>query len=83
MIEPYAFVRGVTIALGATWTLTALVRVVRFAASWEKQLVPMGLERPWLRRQVTIACLRATVLDPTNLALMLLLLGLWCVPARG
>ena len=83
MIEPYAFVRGVTIALGATWTLIGLVRVVRFAASWEERLVPLGLERSWLRRQVAVASLRATVLDPTNLALMLLLLGLWCVPARG
>ena len=83
MIEPYAFVRGVTLALGLTWTLTGLARVVRFAASWEKRLVPLGLDRPWLRRQVVIACARATVLDPVNLALMLLLAGLWLAPRLG
>ena len=80
MIEPYAFVRGVTLALGLTWTVTGLVRIVRFAASWEARLVPLGLDRPWLRRQVAVACLRATVLDPVNLGLMLLLAALWCAP---
>lgn len=83
MIEPYAFVRGVTIALGSTWTIMGIARVVRFAASWEKRLVPLGLDRPWLRRQVAIACLRATVLDPVNLAVMLLLAGLWWAPRLG
>lgn len=80
MIEPYVFVRGITLALGLTWSLTALLRVVRLAASWEQRLVPIGLDRRWLRRQLAIACLRATVLDPLNLALLLLLAALWTVP---
>jgi len=81
VIEPYVLVRGVTLALGVTWTITGLARAVRFAASWEERLVPLGLERRWLRRQVTVACLRATLLDPVNLALMLFLAGLWSAPS--
>lgn len=80
MIEPYVFVRGVTLALGLTWTVTGLVRLLRFAASWEVRLAPLGLERAWLRRQVAIACVRTTVLDPLNLGLILLLLALWTAP---
>jgi hypothetical protein len=80
VIEPYAFVRGVTIALGATWTVTGLVRLVRFTASWEARLAPLGLERRWMRRQVAVACLRTTVLDPVNLGLMLVLAALWMAP---
>lgn len=80
MIEPHVFVRGVTLALGLTWTATGLVRLVRFAASWEERLAPLGLERAWLRRQVAIACVRTTVLDPLNLGLILFLLALWTAP---
>ncbi len=83
MIEPYAFVRGVTLVLGLTWTVTGLVRIVRFTASWEQRLVPLGFERRWLRRQVALAFARATVLDPLNLGLMLLLVAIWSVPRAG
>lgn len=83
MIEPYVFVRGVTIVLGLTWTLTGLVRIVRFTASWEERLGPLGFERRWLRRQVAVAFARATVLDPVNLGLILLLAALWSAPGLG
>lgn len=81
MIEPYAFVRAVTIGLGATWTVTGLVRVVRFARRWKSRLAPLHLEERWWRRQIAIACLRATVLDPVNLGLLCLLAALWSVRA--
>jgi hypothetical protein len=77
VIEPYAFVRAVTIALGATWTVIGTVRMLRFAWSWEQRLEPLGFDRSWSRRQAALVCLRTTVLDPLNLALLCLLAGLW------
>jgi hypothetical protein len=79
VIEPYAFVRGITIALGFTWTATAVIRTVRFARRWERRLVPLGFERRWIWREVAHASMRVTVLDPLNLFLMCLLGGLWFV----
>jgi hypothetical protein len=79
VIEPYTFMRGVTIALAATWSVMGLVRIVRFAARWKRRLGPLGFgEQDW-RRWVAIACLRATVLDPINLALMCLLVAIWTI----
>ena len=77
MIEPYAFIRGVTITLGLVWTATGLVRAVRLARRWRQRLAPLAFEKGWWWRQIAIACLRTTVLDPVNLALVLLLAGLW------
>jgi hypothetical protein len=80
VIEPYLFIRTVTFALGLTWTVMGLARAVRFAASWKEKLEEFGLDaRPW-RRWIAVACLRATVLDPINLALMCMLVGLWTLP---
>lgn len=76
-LNPFAFIRIVTVSLGALWTLTALVRIARFSRRWREKLSILGIEDRWWRRQVRLACLRATVLDPINLALMLVLLGLW------
>lgn len=76
-LNPYSFIRIVTVSLGTIWTLTALVRISRFSRRWRKKLSVLGIEDRWWRRQVRLACLRATVLDPTNLALMVVLLGLW------
>lgn len=76
-LDPYTFIRIVTVSLGTLWTVTALVRITRFSRRWREKLDVLGIDDRWWRRQVRVACLRATVLDPTNLALMLVLLGLW------
>lgn len=80
MIEPYAFIRLVTFALGATWTVTGIARALRLAESWREKLAPLGVDQRDWRRWIAIACLRATVLDPANLALLMLLIGLWTLP---
>jgi hypothetical protein len=82
VIEPYAFIRTVTLALGVTWSVMAAVRILRNAAEWKQKLTPLGLEEREWRRWIALACLRATVLDPLNLALLCLLVGLWTLPGR-
>jgi len=80
VIGPYVFIRAVTIGLGATWSVMALVRLLRDAAEWKEKLAPLHMdERAW-RRWIAIACLRATVLDPVNLALLCTLAVLWTLP---
>ena len=83
MIGPYTFIRVVTISLGLTWTGMALVRLVRSAREWKEKLAPLHLDEVGWRRWIAIACLRATVLDPVNLALLFLLVALWTLPLRG
>jgi hypothetical protein len=39
------------------------------------------LKHPWLRRAVLLVAARATVLDPVNLFLMLVLVGVWTLRA--
>lgn len=77
MIDPYLFVRIVTVSLAVIWTALGLLRAAQFIGRWEARFAEIGLSRRWLRRQVGITLLRATVLDPINLALMLGLVGLW------
>ena len=77
MIGPYGFIRAVTIGLAVVWSTATLVRLVRFAGLWQSRLVRVGASPRWLRRQLAIATLRTTVLDPLNLLLMLVLLNLW------
>ena len=79
LIDPYTYVRTITLGLATLWTIGAAIRVLRFTFRWEKRLVLIGLPKPWIRKQVAIATLRATVLDPVNLALMLTLVGSWTV----
>lgn len=80
MIEPYEFVRAVTMGLGATWSTLALRRTLRAAREWKKRLHLLAPGERWWWRQVTLASLRVTVLDPLNLALLFLLAGLWSLP---
>ena len=77
IVEPYAFVRGLTIGLATLWTIFGLVRLYRFAARWRDRLVPLGLPDGWLRRQLFVFVLRSTVLDPVNLGLLLFLFACW------
>jgi len=79
VIDPYAFVRAVTIGLGLIWTVSGLVRTVGVARRWRARLSVLGLDDRWWRRQVSTAVVRATVLDPVNLALLCTLLALWSV----
>ncbi len=79
MIDPYTFIRVVTLSLAITWSVLGYIRMIRFAARWYRRLAVLGYPSSWYRRQVTIAALRTTVLDPLNLALMLVLIGLWTV----
>lgn len=81
MIAPYTFIRAVTFTLGVTWTVAGFVRSLRLAASCKQKLAELGLgERGW-QRWIAIACLRATVLDPLNLALLCSLVALWTLPS--
>ncbi len=83
MIEPYAFIRTVTLGLALLWTAAAFLRIARFTARWKRRLAPLGLDDRWWRRRIATACLRATVLDPINLALLCFLIGSWTLPLGG
>ncbi len=83
MIEPYPFMRLVTMSLGLTWTGMGVLRAVHFARAWRRRLALLGFDDRWWRRQVATACLRATVLDPINLALACLLIAIWTLPGTG
>jgi hypothetical protein len=80
VIEPYVYVRGVTMALGVWWTVMGLRRTLQVARAWRDRLRFLGFEDRWWLRQVTRVVLRATLLDPLNLALLCLLLALWSLP---
>lgn len=80
MIHPYEYVRLVTLGLGTTWTAFALVRIVRTAAGWQRRLEPLALDERWWRRHIALVCLRVTLLDPINLALLCALVALWTLP---
>ena len=81
MPEPYEYLRGITIGLGALWTIGGILRMLRFAGRWESRLTSVGLSKAWLRHQVLIFTLRTTVLDPINLGLICLLLLSWSARA--
>ena len=81
LIEPYVYVRTITLGLGTIWTLHGALRTWRFARRWQRRLELIDFERSWLRRRVAIFVLRTTVLDPINLALLLTLFGLWSIRA--
>ena len=80
MIEPYTFVRSVTVGLGAIWTTTGLLRTLRTAKDLRERLSPLSIDDRWWRRQITLVVLRATVLDPLNVALLCLLAWLCTRP---
>ncbi|MEX1025012.1 MAG: hypothetical protein WD226_08035 [Planctomycetota bacterium] len=81
-LSPYGFVRAVTLALATFWMVRGTLRTIGFARNWELRLYAWGLSRHWLRRQIAIVAVRATVLDPVNLALGFVLLALWIGPSR-
>ena len=78
-VEPYPFIRAITLTMAGLWTVRSLVRMVRFLDRWETRIASQGFPRVWMRRQALILMLRASVLDPLNLALLLLLTALWCL----
>ncbi len=80
-LDPYDFVRLVTFALATVWTVRGAWRTQRFLRRWERRFDEWGVERSWLRRCVALSIARATVLDPINLALILVLIGVWTVRA--
>lgn len=75
--DPYDFVRLTTATLAFVWMVRGVIRTRRFVARWEGRLDRWGMEKRWLRRAVFLVIARATVLDPINLALMLILVGVW------
>jgi len=77
VLDPFAFVRMVTLTLAAFWSGRAVLRTVRFLNRWSSRLESLGLPRPFLRRQALVVLLRASILDPLNLALLLVLIALW------
>jgi len=76
-VEPYSFIRAVTLTLATFWTLRAGFRMVRFLDRWERRLAGAGMDRAWLRRQALVFSIRTTVADPLNLLLMLVLTAIW------
>lgn len=79
MIDPYTFIRAVTVSLAVFWTVRGVVRTVRFLDRWERRFQALGLERAWLRRQALGVLARATFFDPANVALGCALIALWSV----
>jgi hypothetical protein len=81
--DPYDFVRIVTGLLAVVWTARGTLRTWRFLRRWERRCDRFHLKHAWLRRAVLLVVARATVLDPLNLALMLVLVGVWTLRAAG
>ena len=81
MIDPYDYIRLTTFALAVFWTARGLWRTWRFLRRWEGRLHEWGLERTFLRRAVLRVLARATVLDPINVGLIILLISSWVVRA--
>ena len=77
LLDPYRFVRLVTITLGVSWTVAAGVRLVRMSRRWELRMQRYGIPRGWFRRQLLMVVARTTVLDPVNLGLLCILAGIW------
>jgi len=77
LIEPYLYVRAITLGLGTLWSIQWAFRLVRFANRWRGRLLMLGASERWLRNLLLVTVLRTTILDPINLALMFLLTGLW------
>jgi hypothetical protein len=76
-IEPYPFIRVITFTMATFWSLRSYWDMGRSIDRWERRLEPFGIRRKWLRIQFLRAALRATVLDPLNLALILVLVSVW------
>lgn len=77
LVEPYTYVRSITIGLGTVWMIGGIYRTLRFYQRWRDRLIPLGFDEVWLRLQVRTFVLRTTVLDPLNLTLVLSLIGIW------
>ena len=77
MLDAYDFVRLVTFSLATFWTVRGTIRTWRFLRRWEDRLDRWGVQRAFLRRAALRMVLRTTVLDPVNLALMSVLVGVW------
>ena len=75
--DPFVFVRVVTFTLATVWTVRGALRTRAFIQRWGARFDRWGVERGFLRRAVFVFLARVTVLDPTNLALLLLLGALW------
>ena len=69
-LAPHVFVRGLTAGLALFWTLRGAVRVVRGVLELDRLCARYGLPRGVVRRTACWVLLRATVLDPVNLGLM-------------
>jgi hypothetical protein len=69
-------VRTLALALGAYWTLRGLWRSWRAIQRYDTLATSHGFSPGFVRRSVLTVLLRATLLDPWNLALGLLLAGL-------
>ena len=79
MIDPYEYVRAVTVGMATIWTVGGVLRMWRFTRRWRRRMAVAGMSRAWTRRMLRTMVLRITVFDPVNLGLMLVLLLLWTV----
>ena len=68
-LEPHVFVRGLTAGLAGFWTLRWLARTFRAVTELDRVAAHYGLSRGLVVRTVLRVLLRATILDPVNLAL--------------
>ncbi len=80
--EGAELVRALALALGAYWALRGLWRSWRAIQRYDALATSHGFSPGFVRRGVLTVLLRATLLDPWNLALGMLLLGLlaWSAP---
>lgn len=74
-LAPHVFVRGLTAGLAGFWTLRGIARTLRAVVILDHLAAGYGLSRGLVVRVALRVALRATVLDPTNLALAALILG--------
>ncbi len=74
---PQDFVRLVTILLAAVWTVRGAFRIWRQIHELDELAASYGLRRGLALRASVDVALAATVFDPLNLSLILLLAGLW------
>ncbi len=74
-LAPHTFVRGLTAGLAAFWTLRAIARLMRAIVQLDGLACEFGLSRGLVISTAWRVLLRATLFDPSNLFLILLLGG--------
>lgn len=75
--DPYALMRGFTLALFGFWTIRGYWRTLRLLRRWTAIARRFGLSAAFVRGEVARFVLRVTVLDPVNVALLATAVIIW------